>query len=114
MEQAEFVFPYDVQEICSLAEYRVFSGYPRVMRKVFKYLATLQAKGPKPNVEAGLNSEFKRVHVSTVSAAKKSGVHFQGARLSCLWPVGGIQDNTVNRLLLMSSRLLKKTLAAGC
>ena len=25
------------------------------------------------------------------------------ARISCLWPAGGIQDNTVNRLLLMSS-----------
>jgi hypothetical protein len=103
MEQAEFVFPHDVQEICSLAEHGVFRGYPGIMRKVFKYLSTLSTKGPKPNVEASLNAEFKRVHALRVPAAKKSGAHFSEARVSCLWPAGGIQDNTVNRLLLMSN-----------
>jgi hypothetical protein len=73
------------------------------MRKVFKYLSALSARGPKPNVEASLNAEFKRVQASTVPAAKKSGAQLSEARVSCLWPAGGIQDNTVNRLLLMSS-----------
>ena len=73
------------------------------MRKVFKYLSALSARGPKPNVEANLNAEFKRVQASTVPAAKKSGAQLSEARVSCLWPAGGIQDNTVNRLLLMSS-----------
>lgn len=103
MQQAEFVFPYDVQEIGLLAEQGVFGGYPDIMRKIFKYLSTLSARGSKPNVEASLNAEFKRVHASTVPAAKKSGAHVSEARVSCLWPAGGIQDNTVNRLLLMSS-----------
>jgi hypothetical protein len=103
IEQAEFVFPYDVQEIVALAEHGVFGGYPAIMRKVVKYLSTRSAKGAKPNVEASLNAEFKRVHASTVRSAKKSGAHFLVARVSCLWPAGGIQDNTVNRLLLMSS-----------
>ena len=103
MEQADFVLPYDVQEIAALAGRRVFGGYPDIMRKVFKYLSAFPTKGAKPNFEASLNAEFKRVHASTVQLAKKSGTHFSEARVSCLWPAGGIQDNTVNRLLLMSS-----------
>jgi hypothetical protein len=62
MEKAKFVFPYNVQEIGALAEHGVFRGYPSIMRKVFKYLLPLSARGPKPNVEASLNSEFERVH----------------------------------------------------
>jgi Protein of unknown function (DUF4238) len=103
MEQAEFVIPHDVSEIGALVDRRVFGGYPPVMREVFSYLSTLSARGAKPNVEARLNAAFKRVHSSTVPVAKKSGVHLSEARVSCLWPFGGIQDNTVNRLLLMSS-----------
>jgi hypothetical protein len=103
IERAKFVLPYDVQEIRMLAEHGIFRGYPGIMRKVFKYLSALSAKGPKPNVEANLNAEFKRVHASTVSTAKKAGAQLTEARVSCLWPAGGIQDNTVNRLLLMSN-----------
>jgi hypothetical protein len=103
MEQAEFVFPHDVREIVALAEQGVFGSYPNIMRKIFKYLSTLSAKSAKPNVEARLNAEFKRVHASTMLVAKKSAAHFSEARISCAWPGGGIQDNTVNRLLLMSS-----------
>jgi hypothetical protein len=54
-------------------------------------------------VEASLSAEFKRVQASTVPAAEKSGAQLSEARVSCLWPAGGIQDNTVNRLLLMSN-----------
>lgn len=103
MEQADFVFPDDVQEIAVLAERRVFGDYPDIMRNVFKYLSAFPTRGAKPNFEASLNAEFKRVHASTVRAAKKSGAHLSEARVSCLWPADGIQDNTVNRLLLMSS-----------
>jgi hypothetical protein len=103
MEQAEFVFPLDVQEIGVLAEHGVFGGYPDIMRKIFKYLSAFPTRGAKPNVEAGLNAAFKRVHGSTLPVARKSGAHLLEARASCLWPAGGIQDNTVNRLLLMSS-----------
>jgi hypothetical protein len=103
MEQADFVFPHDVQEIATLVERRVFGGYPDIMQKVFKYLSAFPTRGAKPNFEASLNADFKRVHTSAVQVAKKSGAHQSQARMSCLWPAGGIQDNTVNRLLLMSS-----------
>lgn len=34
---------------------------------------------------------------------QRSGVPVKEGRISCVFPPGGIQDNTVNRLLLMSS-----------
>ena len=103
MERAEFVFPCDVREISMLAENGVFRGYQSLMGKVFKYLSALSAKGPKPNYEASLNAEFKRVQTSTLRAVKKSMAQLSEARVSCLWPAFGIQDNSVNWLLLMSS-----------
>ena len=103
MESAEFVFPQDIREFGALAEKGVFRGYPGIMRKIFKYLLALPERGPKPNIEASFNAEFRRVQVSTVLAVRKSGVQLSEGSISCLWPAGGIQDNTVNRLLLMSS-----------
>lgn len=103
MERAEFIFPHDIGAIDVLADIRGFQGYRGLMRKVFKYLAAPPKKGPKPNFEASLNAEFKRVHASTVTAARKAGAQLSAARFSCLWPAGGIQDNTVNRLLFMSN-----------
>ena len=69
------------------------------MRKVFRYLSIVSANGPKPNVEANLLAEFKRVHAATISTAKRP----PNAQVLGLWPADGIQDNSVNRLLLMSS-----------
>ena len=103
MDEAEFAFPYDFHQIVKFAEHRGGRDYPRVMQKVFNYLSTLSTRERKPNVEANLNAEFKRVHASMRSVVKKSGIQLSEARVSCLWPTGGIQDNTVNRLLLMSS-----------
>jgi hypothetical protein len=103
MERAKFVFPSDAQGIVALAERGIFKGYTALMRKIFKSLSSNSAKGPKPNFEASLNAEFQRIQASVVAAAKKSGAQLSEARISCLYPAGGIQDNTVNRLLLMSS-----------
>jgi hypothetical protein len=80
-------------------------GYdePEILPSSIRSICLTGADAGQPNVEAGLNAEFKRVHGSTVQVARKSGVYLSEARVSCLWPAGGIQDNTVNRLLLMSS-----------
>jgi hypothetical protein len=50
-----------------------------------------------------LVSRFAKAHASAQAKLKKSGVPFKKGRISCVFPPGGIQDNTVNRLLLMSS-----------
>jgi hypothetical protein len=73
------------------------------MRDVFKYLLKLNDREPKPNVEGHLNARFAKVHGPVQAAVKKGGIPVRQGRLSCVFPLGGIQDNTVNRLLLMSS-----------
>jgi hypothetical protein len=103
MERATFIFPNDPREIDVLAGRGIFRGYPSLMRKIFKCLSSNSIRKPKPNFEASLSAEFKRVQASTVQAAKKSAAQLSEAQISCLWPARGIQDNTVNRLLLMSS-----------
>lgn len=60
-------------------------------------------RGQKPNVEANLNSRFIKAHTPAQTVIKKAGVSVTNGRLTCVFPHGGIQDNTVNRLLLMSS-----------
>jgi hypothetical protein len=103
IEKAEFVFPSDVQEIWTLGGRGVFQNYPNIMRRVFKYLSAISERGARPNVEANLNADSNRAHVTSVLAAKKSGAQMSEGRVACLWPTGGVQDNSVNRLLLMSS-----------
>ena len=102
MERAEFDFPHDVREIRMLAENGVFRGYPGIMRKVFVPFGTFRrAQSPTSKPASMRNSSTSTA--STVRAAKKSGAQLSEARVSCLSPAGGIQDNTVNRLLLMSN-----------
>jgi hypothetical protein len=103
IEDVEFIFPRDARAIVELADQDIFGGYPALMKGIFKYLANFPIKGTKPNVEANLNSKFKRVHGSALARAMKVGVLLSKARVSCLWPSDGIQNNSVNRLLLMSS-----------
>ncbi len=86
-----------------LASDKNFAAYPALMRNVFKYLSNIGDRGPKPNFEAQLTARFARAHALVQSAIKKARIPAKEARISCLFPSGGIQDHTVNRLLLMSS-----------
>jgi hypothetical protein len=56
-----------------------------------------------PYWEAHLAVRFLHMHPPSQSAIRKARVPVKQARISCAFPFGGIQDNTVNRLLLMSS-----------
>jgi hypothetical protein len=103
IERAEFAFAHDVREIAALVDGGTFADYPRLMRKVMRYLIGLRLKVAKPNVEASLNAEFGRLHPLATASARNLGPSVSMEKLRCLWPLGGIQDNTVNRLLLMSS-----------
>jgi len=73
------------------------------MRDAFGYLSKLDDRGQKPNYEEHLSARFARIHARAQSAVKKAGIPIEEARMFCTFPVGGIQENTVNRLLLMSS-----------
>lgn len=69
----------------------------------FRYLQTRADKGTKPNVEASIASRFGRTHTAAQKAITKSGLPTIPAHIKAALPAQGIQDHTINRLLLMSS-----------
>jgi Protein of unknown function (DUF4238) len=98
-----FAFPQNVADIEALAVDKNIAPCPQLMRDVFKYLSRVGGRGAKPNVEQNLAARFTRAHASAQAAIRKARIPVKEARLSSAFPPGGIQDNTVNRLLLMSS-----------
>jgi hypothetical protein len=68
-----------------------------------RYLADVGERGPRPNFEKGLAARFARAHAMTQKALRKRGGLDNEGRISCVFPPTGIQDNTINRLPLMSS-----------
>src|SRR5262249_7743131 len=96
-------FPQDVRDVADHAFKKTCAGYPDLLRDLFKYLSYLEERGAKPNREAQLAAQFTKVHAAAQAAFKKSGVFAKEGRISCVFPPEGIQDNTINRLLLMSS-----------
>jgi hypothetical protein len=92
-----------VADIAKLASDKTFAAYPALMRDGFKYLLKLDDRGPKPNYEDHLSSRFVRTHARVQSEIKKSDISVKEVKMVCAFPRGGVQDNTVNRLLLMSS-----------
>jgi hypothetical protein len=103
IQETTFAFAQSADDIKSLAADRAFTGYPSLMRDAFSYLLKLGNCQRKPNWEAHLAARFSRTHSPAQSVLRKSRVGLKQGRISCVSPLGGIQDNTVNRLLLMSS-----------
>lgn len=103
IKQSEFLFPQDVSHTATLASENIFEAYNSLMRELFKYLAKIGERKAKPNREANLTSRFSKIHPSIQTAIRKTRIPVKAARISSLFPTGGIQDNTINRLLLMSS-----------
>jgi hypothetical protein len=103
IEASKFAFPQEVEDIQALAFDATLSAYPKLMGDAFSYLSKLGDGERKPNFEGHLAARFSRMQSRAQAAIRKSGVAVREARLLCAFPVGGIQDNTINRLLLMSS-----------
>jgi hypothetical protein len=103
IESSKFAFPQNATDVVATALNKTGAGYPDLFRDLFKYLSKLEERGAKPNREAQMVGRFAKTHSAAQDALQKSGVSLQTARISCVFPPGGIQDNTVNRLLLMSS-----------
>ena len=103
IKEATFGFAQSTDDIKSLVADPAFAGYSALMRDVFSYLLKLGNCQRKPNWEAHLAARFRRTHSPAQSVLRKARVGLKHGRISCVSPLGGIQDNTVNRLLLMSS-----------
>ena len=103
IERATFHFPDDTLDVARLGFDGGLDGYPRLIGQVFTYLSRIAARGPKPNWEAAVAARFARDHKKAQAAIASRGLDGSSGRVRCAFPAGGIQDNTVNRLLLMSS-----------
>jgi hypothetical protein len=103
IERSKFAFPQNATDVVAAALSKTGAGYPDLLRDLFKYLSNLEERGAKPNREAQFVGRFANAHAAAQAAFKKSGVPVKEGRISCVFPPGGMQDNTVNRLLLMSS-----------
>lgn len=103
IERSEFAFPQNVTDVVDAALNKIGAGYPDLFRDLFKYLSNIEGRGTKPNREAQFVGRLAKTHSAAQGDLQKSGVPVKHGRFSCVFPPGGIQDNTVNRLLLMSS-----------
>lgn len=97
------VFPVGHQAIFRVFDDRSFRGMDSLFRAAFNYTASRTADDLKPNFEAQLVARFRRQRDSTKSLIARAKVPAVAARLTTAFRFGGFQDNTINRLLLMSS-----------
>lgn len=100
---ATFLFPDNPDRIIQMAHEGLFAGYPALFADMFRYLADAGKHGPRPNFEVGLAARFARTHAVAQKALRKRTEPGNEGRISCVFAPTGIQDNTINRLLLMSS-----------
>ncbi|MDX2032894.1 MAG: hypothetical protein SF339_19615, partial [Blastocatellia bacterium] len=103
MKSAEFAFVRAPTDILDVSDAGTCSGYATVMKEAFRYASHIEKKGEKANFEAGIAARFSRTHAAAQKAITKTGVEVARGLVSCAFPWGGFQDNTINRLLLMSS-----------
>jgi hypothetical protein len=103
IDDSKFAFPQNVTDVVAAALQKAGAGYPELFRDLFKYLSKLDDRGSKPNREAQMVGRLAKTHSVAQAALQKPDVAIKNGRISCVFPPGGIQDNTVNRLLLMSS-----------
>jgi hypothetical protein len=103
IERSKFAFPQNATDVVAAALSKIGAGCSDLLRDLFEYLSNFEERGPKPNREVQFVGRFAKAHAAAQAAFKKSGVPVKEGRISCVLPLGGMQDNTVNRLLLMSS-----------
>jgi hypothetical protein len=101
--ESVFLFSDDSDRIVNLARDGVLCAYPKLFAEMFDYLGSVALRGPKPNFEEGLAARFARAHASAQKMLQKRKEPGNRGKISCLFAPAGIQNNTVNRLLLMSS-----------
>tara|TARA_R100001198_G_scaffold83881_1_gene57468 strand:- start:5138 stop:7564 length:2427 start_codon:yes stop_codon:yes gene_type:complete len=103
LADAKFLFPDDPDRIIGIAREGVLADYPALFGEMFRYLAGVAERGPKPNFEAGLTSRFTRTHRAAQKDLRRQGELGNEGRISCVFAPAGIQDNTINRLLVMAN-----------
>ena len=96
-------FPVGHQAVLRIFDDPSFRGMGSIFRSAFSYTSTRTVENLKPNFEAQLAARFRRQRDSMKSLIARAKVPAVAARLTTTFRFGGFQDNTINRLLLMSS-----------
>lgn len=96
-------FLLDAAQIAAVSDARLQAAFPALYRKILRYLTKTARDELKPNVEAGLSSEFGRARREAEDFVRKTGVLVTRGQIELLCFRGGIENTAANRLLLMSS-----------
>ncbi len=96
-------FPVGHEAILRVFDDPSFREMGSLFRSAYSYTANRTAENLKPNFEAQLLARFRRQRDSVKSLIARGKVPAVAARLTTAFRFGGFQDNTINRLLLMSS-----------
>ena len=103
ISSAPVELPIGYQAILQLFDDASFCGMESLFCDAFAYTAARTADKLKPNYEAHLAACFRRQRRAMGSLFARAKVPTVTARLTTEFRLGGFQDNTINRLLLMSS-----------
>src|SRR5690606_34055950 len=105
LEQAEFSLAFRFEDVADQMCDPTFDNYRAVFREASRYLSKFGADEHerRPNFEANLGARFKRTHTAAKASIRRSGMSVTAGKITGLFPLAGIQDNTVNRLRLMSN-----------
>lgn len=95
--------PVGHQAILEIFDDASFRGMESLFHAGFTYAGSRTPDTLKPNFEAHLAARFRRQRRAMESLITRAGVPTVSARLMTEFRFGGFQDNTINRLLLMSS-----------
>lgn len=96
-------FPVGHDAILRVSDDPAFAGIRSVLQSAYNYTNGRASEDLKPNFESQLAARFLRHKKSVDVVLEKGGVSRTKAKLTSMFRLGGFQDNTVNRLLLMSS-----------
>ncbi len=103
LERIRFQVPRSELDVMEFALSGEVGDYPGLASDAFGYLLNRGARGAKPNFEAQLAARVLRLHGAGQMRLVRRGVALTEGRLHVAAPARAIRDNTVNRLLLMSS-----------
>lgn len=103
IESGVFAFAVEPMDVLDLSGGKEASAYHDLFAEALSYLQTRAVKGSKPNFEASIAGRFKRAHASGQKVIAKTGYASVSGKIQTALPAQGIQDHTINRLLLMSS-----------
>ncbi|WP_299346513.1 DUF4238 domain-containing protein [uncultured Maritalea sp.] len=103
IQATPFCFPLGDEAIWQFKTTQAFSNIASVFDGAFKYLQNRKTDERKPNFELQLAARFQRDKRGVDVALENASVPHALGKVTSIFRLGGFQDNTVNRLLLMSS-----------